>query len=155
MKLGDLFTRDSVGTRPCRRCGAPVVDCDGLTTHFEVVEIRKAVSEHRVTLLRGTLPVDIRAGVDGFAQTTVQELADYAGVPVWNGLTNEFHPTQILADLLTMQEHSDKPLNQISFAYLGDAKWNFHSACLLNVEVVDKDTLCCFWTQIDRACAIG
>ncbi|MBR4198913.1 MAG: ornithine carbamoyltransferase subunit F, partial [Bacteroidales bacterium] len=48
----------------------------------------------------------------GFAQATVEELAAYAGVPVWNGLTNEAHPTQILADFLTMQEHVDKPLNQ-------------------------------------------
>ncbi|MDE5609558.1 MAG: ornithine carbamoyltransferase subunit F, partial [Bacteroidales bacterium] len=55
----------------------------------------------------------------GFAQTTVETLAEYAGVPVWNGLTNEFHPTQILADFLTMQEHCDKPLHQMSFAYLG------------------------------------
>ena len=45
----------------------------------------------------------------GFAQTTVEELAKYSGVPVWNGLTNEFHPTQILADFLTMREHSNKP----------------------------------------------
>lgn len=60
----------------------------------------------------------------GFAQATVEELAQYAGVPVYNGLTNEFHPTQVLADLLTMQEHSDKPLHQVSFCYLGDARFN-------------------------------
>ena len=48
----------------------------------------------------------------GFAQATVEKLAEYAGVPVWNGLTNEFHPTQVLADFLTMSEHVDKPLNQ-------------------------------------------
>ena len=57
----------------------------------------------------------------GFAQDIVEELARYAGVPVWNGLTNEFHPTQILADFLTMMEHTDKPLNKVTFAYLGDA----------------------------------
>jgi len=57
----------------------------------------------------------------GFGQAIVEELAKYAGVPVWNGLTDEFHPTQILADLMTMIEHSDKPLSQISFCYLGDA----------------------------------
>ena len=60
----------------------------------------------------------------GFGQDIVEELAKYAGVPVWNGLTNEFHPTQILADFLTMQEHSDKPLNQVTFAYCGDARFN-------------------------------
>ena len=50
----------------------------------------------------------------GFAQDVVEELAKYAGVPVWNGLTNEFHPTQILADFLTMSEHTDKPLNKVT-----------------------------------------
>lgn len=54
----------------------------------------------------------------GFGQDVVEELAKYAGVPVFNGLTNEFHPTQMLADALTMREHSDKPLNQIAFAYV-------------------------------------
>jgi ornithine carbamoyltransferase len=57
----------------------------------------------------------------GFGQEIVEELAQYAGVPVWNGLTTEFHPTQILADFMTMLEHSDKPLSGISFCFLGDA----------------------------------
>ena len=57
----------------------------------------------------------------GFGQDVVEELADYAGVPVWNGLTDEFHPTQILADVLTMSEHSDKPLPTSRTAILGDA----------------------------------
>src|SRR5512137_1370234 len=56
----------------------------------------------------------------GFGQEIVEELAKYAGVPVWNGLTNEFHPTQILADFMTMKEHSKKPLNKVSFVYCGD-----------------------------------
>ena len=60
----------------------------------------------------------------GFGQEIVEELGAYAGVPVWNGLTNEFHPTQVLADLLTMIEHSDKPLGEVRFAYLGDARNN-------------------------------
>jgi ornithine carbamoyltransferase len=67
----------------------------------------------------------------GFAQATVEELAKYAGVPVWNGLTNEFHPTQILADFLTMREHSDKPLREISFAYLGDARYNMGNSLMV------------------------
>src|SRR5512138_2379594 len=54
----------------------------------------------------------------GYGQYIVEELGKYAGVPVWNGLTNEFHPTQILADFLTMMEHCDKPLNKISFAFV-------------------------------------
>ena len=55
----------------------------------------------------------------GYGQNIVEELGKYSKVPVWNGLTNEFHPTQILADFLTMQEHSTKPLNEIKFCYLG------------------------------------
>ena len=67
----------------------------------------------------------------GFAQTTVEQLAQYSGVPVWNGLTNEFHPTQILADFLTMQEHVDKPLSQVSYAYLGDARFNMGNSLMV------------------------
>ena len=67
----------------------------------------------------------------GFAQTTVEQLAEYSGVPVWNGLTNEFHPTQILADFMTMQEHVDKPLNQVSYAYLGDARFNMGNSLMV------------------------
>ncbi len=67
----------------------------------------------------------------GFAQATVETLAQYAGVPVWNGLTNEFHPTQTLADFLTMIEHSDKPLNQIAFCYLGDARFNMGNSLMV------------------------
>ena len=60
----------------------------------------------------------------GFAQAQVEELARYAGVPVWNGLTNQAHPTQILADFLTMQEHAHKPLKDVSFCFLGDVGYN-------------------------------
>ena len=75
----------------------------------------------------------------GFGQTIVEELAKYAGVPVWNGLTNEFHPTQILADLLTMEEHSTKPLNQIKFAYLGDARFNMGNSLLVGGAKMGMD----------------
>src|SRR5512139_4146122 len=57
----------------------------------------------------------------GFGQEIVEELAAHAGVPVWNGLTDEFHPTQILADVMTMGEHADKRLERIAYCYLGDA----------------------------------
>src|SRR6056297_1060051 len=67
----------------------------------------------------------------GFGQEVVEELGKYAGVPVWNGLTNEFHPTQILADFLTMMEHSDKPLHQVTFAYVGDARNNMGNSLLI------------------------
>ena len=67
----------------------------------------------------------------GFGQEVVEELGKYAGVPVWNGLTNEFHPTQILADFLTMMEHSDKPLHQVTFAYVGDARNNMGNSLMI------------------------
>ena len=67
----------------------------------------------------------------GFAQATVETLAQYAGVPVWNGLTNEFHPTQMLADFLTMIEHSAKPANQIAYCYLGDARFNMGNSLMV------------------------
>ncbi len=75
----------------------------------------------------------------GFAQTTVEELAEYSGVPVWNGLTNEFHPTQILADFQTMIEHSDKPLHQVSFCYLGDARNNMGNSLLIGAAKMGMD----------------
>jgi ornithine carbamoyltransferase len=67
----------------------------------------------------------------GFGQEIVEELGAYAGVPVCNGLTTEYHPTQILADFLTMQEHSDKPLSQVTFAYLGDAQNNMGNSLMV------------------------
>jgi ornithine carbamoyltransferase len=67
----------------------------------------------------------------GYGQKIVEELAQYAGVPVWNGLTNEFHPTQILADFLTMQEHSVKPFNKMVFCYLGDARFNMGNSLMV------------------------
>ena len=67
----------------------------------------------------------------GSEQTRIEELARYAGVPVWNGLTNEAHPTQTLADLLTMQEHSAKPLAQTSCCFLGDTGFNVSDSLLI------------------------
>jgi ornithine carbamoyltransferase len=75
----------------------------------------------------------------GFGQNIVEELAKYAGVPVWNGLTNEYHPTQVLADLMTMMEHSDKPLNQMAFAYLGDARNNMGNSLLIGAAKMGMD----------------
>ena len=76
----------------------------------------------------------------GFAQEVVEELSDYAGVPVFNGLTDEFHPTQMLADLMTMREYGDKPLHDIAFAFVGDARGNMgHSlmiaGCMMGMDV--------------------
>ena len=75
----------------------------------------------------------------GFGQDIVEELAKHAGVPVWNGLTNEFHPTQVLADFLTMMEHSDKPLSKVRFAYLGDARNNMGNSLLVGAAKMGMD----------------
>ena len=75
----------------------------------------------------------------GYGQSIVEELAQHAGVPVWNGLTNEFHPTQILADLLTMREHCNKPLSQMKFAYLGDARNNMGNSLMVGAAKMGMD----------------
>jgi ornithine carbamoyltransferase len=75
----------------------------------------------------------------GFEQARVEELAKNAGVPVWNGLTNEFHPTQALADILTMQEHSGKPLQQTAFAFLGDGRNNVANSLLVGAAKMGMD----------------
>ena len=67
----------------------------------------------------------------GFSQSTVEILAEYSGVPVFNGLTDEFHPTQMLADVLTMLEHARKPIHEISYAYVGDGRNNVANSLLL------------------------
>jgi ornithine carbamoyltransferase len=75
----------------------------------------------------------------GFAQEKIEILARHAGVPVWNGLTDEFHPTQVLADFLTMIEHSDKPLHQARFAYLGDARNNMGNSLMVGAAKMGMD----------------
>jgi ornithine carbamoyltransferase len=75
----------------------------------------------------------------GYGQEIVEALAEYSGVPVWNGLTNEFHPTQMLADFMTMLEHSDKPLNKMSFAFLGDAKNNVGNSLMVGAAKMGMD----------------
>ena len=79
----------------------------------------------------------------GFGQKIVEELAEYAGVPVYNGLTDEFHPTQILADFLTMQEHVEKPLHQVAYAFLGDAANNMGDSLLIGGAKMGMDVRLC------------
>ncbi|MEH6499736.1 MAG: ornithine carbamoyltransferase [Pseudoalteromonas distincta] len=84
----------------------------------------------------------------GFGQSIVEELAEYAGVPVYNGLTNEFHPTQILADFLTMQEHVEKPLHEVAFVFIGDAANNMGDSLLIGGAKMGMDVRLC----APRAC---
>ena len=79
----------------------------------------------------------------GFGQAVVEEWAEYAGVPVYNGLTDEFHPTQILADFLTMQEHVEKPLRDISYVFIGDAANNMGDSLLIGGAKMGMDVRLC------------
>jgi ornithine carbamoyltransferase len=79
----------------------------------------------------------------GFAQVTVEELAAYAGVPVWNGLTDEYHPTQILADVLTMTEHTYKDLPEIAYCFLGDARNNMGNSLMVGGCKLGMDVRLC------------
>src|SRR3954467_12104447 len=89
----------------------------------------------------------------GFAQESVEILAAYAGVPVWNGLTDEFHPTQILADVLTMTEHCDKDLRDIAYCYFGDARNNMGNSLMVGGCKFGRDVRLCaprdLWPQDD------
>jgi len=75
----------------------------------------------------------------GFSQQEAEELAQYSGIPVWNGLTDEFHPTQILADFLTMQEHVHKPLQSVSFCFLGDSGNNMGNSLMIGAAKMGMD----------------
>ena len=75
----------------------------------------------------------------GFKQETVETLAKYSGVPVWNGLTDEDHPTQVLADFMTVEENFDKPLNKIKFVYIGDGRNNVANALMIGAAKLGMD----------------
>jgi len=75
----------------------------------------------------------------GFGQAVVEELAAHAGVPVWNGLTDELHPTQVLADVMTMREHATKPLAEIAYCYLGDARNNMGNSLMVGGTKLGMD----------------
>ena len=87
----------------------------------------------------------------GFGQDVVEELAKFAGVPVYNGLTDEFHPTQMLADVLTMREFSDKPLHDVAYAYVGDAHNNTGNSLMIVGAKLGMDVRLCaprhLWPQ--------
>src|SRR5437764_1265151 len=75
----------------------------------------------------------------GFGQAIAEELAEWAGVPIYNGLTDEWHPTQILADFLTFREHVDKALGEVTFCYLGDARFNMADSYLIGGAKLGMD----------------
>jgi ornithine carbamoyltransferase len=79
----------------------------------------------------------------GFTQESMETLGEFAGVPVWNGLTDTWHPTQMLADILTMTDHSSKPLSEVSFCYLGDGRNNTANSLLVTAAVLGMDGRIC------------
>lgn len=79
----------------------------------------------------------------GFGQEIVNELAEHSGVPVYNGLTDDFHPTQVLADLLTMQEHIDKPLHEVAYVFIGDTANNMGNSLLIGGAKMGMDVRLC------------
>src|SRR5579859_3466833 len=79
----------------------------------------------------------------GFAQESIELLGEFAGVPVWNGLTDTWHPTQMLADILTMTDHCDKPLTDVSFCYLGDGRNNTANSLLVTGATLGMDARIC------------
>jgi ornithine carbamoyltransferase len=79
----------------------------------------------------------------GSAQEAVETLGAYAGVPVWNGLTDDWHPTQMLADILTMRQHADKPLAQVAYCYLGDGRNNTANSLLVTGAMLGMDVRIC------------
>ena len=78
----------------------------------------------------------------GYGQEIVEELAEYAGVPVWNGLTNEFHPTQMIADMLTIREHLGQ-LKGLKFVYMGDARYNMGNSLMVTCAKLGMDFVAC------------
>ncbi len=90
-------------------------------------------------------------GYRGYGQRIVEELALHAGVPVWNGLTTESHPTQALADLLTIREHSDKPLNEVKICFVGDAQNNVACSLMAAAALMGMD----FRAVCPKECAPG
>jgi ornithine carbamoyltransferase len=86
----------------------------------------------------------------GAGQAIVEELAKHAGVPVWNGLTNEWHPTQSLCDLLTMREHTGKDFRDITFAYVGDSRYNTGNSLLVTAALMGMDVRIVAPTQLQN-----
>jgi ornithine carbamoyltransferase len=90
----------------------------------------------------------------GFTQESVEILGKFAGVPVWNGLTDTWHPTQMLADILTMTDHCDKPLAEVSFCYLGDGRNNTANSLLVTAAMLGMDVRICAPAQLQPAADI-
>ena len=141
-----LFEKDSTRTRCAFEVGA--LDQGAHVTYLgpSGSQIGKKESMKDTARVLGRMYDGIE--YRGYSQDIVETLAKYAGVPVWNGLTTEFHPTQILADFLTMREHTDKPLNKVTFCYLGDARNNMGNSLMVGATKMGMD----FRAAAPKAC---
>ncbi len=132
-----LFEKDSTRTR----CAFEVAASDqgAFTTYLgpsgSQIGKKESMADTARVLSRMYDAIEYR----GFGQEIVETLAKFSSVPVYNGLTDEFHPTQVLADFLTMQEHCSKPLEQIRFAYLGDARFNMGNSLMIGAAKMGMD----------------
>lgn len=132
-----IFEKDSTRTRcafevAAHDQGAHVTYIGPVGSHMGVKE---SIKDTARVLGRMYDAIEYR----GFSQKIVEELAQYAGIPVWNGLTNEAHPTQVLADFMTMREHSIKPLRHLSLCYCGDGHNNIAYSLLLGAAKMGMD----------------
>jgi ornithine carbamoyltransferase len=132
-----IFEKDSTRTRCAFEVGA--ADQGAHTTYLgptgSQLNKKESVADTARVLGRMYDAIEYR----GFDQETVELLAKYAGVPVWNGLTDYDHPTQVLANFLTIMEHTDKPLNKIKFAYIGSGKSNMSNAMMIGAVKMGMD----------------
>ena len=135
-KIALIFEKDSTRTRCSFECAA--FDQGGHAIYLSSgsqIGKKESMADTARVLSRMFDGIEYR----GFGQEIVETLARYADVPVWNGLTNESHPTQILADFLTMREHSTKDLSEITFAYIGDSRFNMANSLMLGASVIGMD----------------
>lgn len=136
-KIALIFEKNSTRTRCAFEVaafdqGAHVTYIDPASSHIGAKESMRDTARVLGKIYNG---IEYR----GFDQKIIEELAEYAGVPVWNGLTDQHHPTQTLADLLTMQEHSTKPLKEIKLCYLGDCGNNTANSLMLGAAKMGLD----------------
>ncbi|MDQ0149495.1 ornithine carbamoyltransferase [Eubacterium multiforme] len=121
-----LFEKTSTRTRCAFECGAAEEGAHVTFLTNSQMGKKESIEDTAKVLGRMYDGIEFR----GFAQSTVEELAKYAGVPVWNGLTDADHPTQILADLLTIEEHTHKKLNEVKLVFTGDIRNNMSYALM-------------------------
>lgn len=128
-RIALIFEKDSTRTRCAFETAAydQGAHCTYLGPTGSQVGKKESLADTARVLSRMYHGIEYR----GHGQTLVEELARHADVPVWNGLTNEAHPTQILADFLTMREHCAKPLHEMTLAYLGDARYNMGNSLMM------------------------